>query len=118
MTTITKLTLAAAIAALCIGPTNAQTANEPVAPSTIDKPANKKGPETSDPKTTGAMDKAVGSTATSADDVKRQTEGRPTAAEEAKGATATNPKPDMTEHSPGTVGAAPGTLTPMGEKKQ
>lgn len=73
-------------------------------PSTVDGTAQKQPP-----KTTGAMDNAVGGIATSPDDVRRQTQGLPTAAEEAKGATPTAPKPEITQQSPGTVGAAPGT---------
>jgi hypothetical protein len=119
MRTGSKLIFAGAFAVLAAAAANAQTGTQPgqTAPSTVDGPAQQKGDQKQDPKTTGAMDKAVGNVATSPDDVKRQTEGRPTAAEEAKGATPTEPKPETTQHSPGTVGAAPGTTPPMGEKK-
>jgi hypothetical protein len=113
MRTVSKLVLVTSFLALGVTVANAQAHVPSPDKSTVDGPAQQQ-----DPKTTGAMDKAVGNLATSPDDVKRQTEGRPTAAEEAKGATATAPKPDITQQSPGTVGAAPGTTAPMGEKKQ
>ena len=85
--------------------------------STVDGTTQQNGSQQT-PKTTGAMDNAVGGIATSSDDVRRQTQGLPTAAEEAKGATSTAPKPEITQQSPGTVGAAPGTTPPMGQQKQ
>ena len=112
MKSVSKLALISAFVAF--GATAALAENST---STTD-PAVQKNGQTQAPKTTGAMDNAVGNLATSPQDVKRQTEGQPTAAEQGKGATATDPKPGMTEHSPGTVGAAPGTTPPMGEKKQ
>lgn len=86
-------------------------------PSTTDGAAQQKGQPQS-PGSTGAMDKVTTGVATSPDDVKRQTEGRPTAADEAKGAAGTAAKPDVTQQSPGTVGAAPGTTPSMGENKK
>lgn len=117
MRTVSKLIMAGACLALASTAASAQTSTQPGQPSTVDGTAQQKGDQPQPPKTTGAMDKAVGGVATSPDDVKRQTEGKPTAAEEAKGGTATAPKPDVTQQSPGTVGAAPGTTAPMGEKK-
>jgi hypothetical protein len=81
--------------------------------------AAKSGAVTVTPGTAGPMDKAVGGLATSAGDVKAQTEGKPTAAEVGKGG-----KPDqpvgsgapVTTQSPGTVGASPGTTAPMNKK--
>lgn len=65
--------------------------------------AGEQGP----PKTVGAMQNEVGNKATSPEDVKRQTEGKPTMSQEAKkGDSATHP--GMTQNAPGTVGAAPG----------
>jgi len=65
--------------------------------------AGEEGP----PKTVGAMQNEVGNKAASPEDVKRQTEGRPTTAQSAKkGDNATHP--GMTNSPPGTVGAAPG----------
>jgi hypothetical protein len=118
MRTVSKLILAGTYLAIASTVASAQTSTQPgqTTPSTVDGAAKQKGDQPQPPKTTGAMDNAVGGVATSADDVKRQTEGRPTAADEAKGATATAPKPDVTQHSPGTVGAAPGA-TPPAEKK-
>ena len=78
---------------------NAQgTAQPGQAPSTVDPPAQQNG-QPQPPKTTGAMDNAVTGIATSPDDVKRQSEGQPTAADQAKGATATAPKPGMTNNA-------------------
>jgi hypothetical protein len=112
MTTVSKLIVISTFLAFGMGGASAQTS------STTDGPVQQKGDQKQDPKTTGAMDKAVGNLATSPEDVKRQTEGQPTAAEQGKGATSTAPKPGMTENSPGTVGAAPGTTPPMGQKTQ
>lgn len=78
------------------------------------QPQQPKAGEQGPPKTTGAMQNAVGDKATSAEDAKRQTEGKPTMAQEAqKGDQASHP--DMTEHAPGTVGAVPGTTPPSGQ---
>jgi hypothetical protein len=80
-----------------------------------ENPAQPKAGEQGPPKTVGAMQNAVGDKATSAEDVKRQTEGKPTMAQEAQeGDKATHPK--ITEHAPGTVGAAPGTTPPSGRE--
>jgi hypothetical protein len=71
--------------------------------------AGEQGP----PGTVGAMQGAVDNKATSAQDVQRQTEGKPTMAQEAqKGDTGSHP--DITRHAPGTVGAAPGNDPPSG----
>jgi hypothetical protein len=118
MRTVSKLVLVTSFLALGMPAANAQIHTPSPEKSTVDGAEQQNGQQKQDPKTTGAMDKAVGNLATSPDDVKRQTEGRPTAAEEAKGVTATAPKPEITQQSPGTVGAAPGTTAPMGEKKQ
>ncbi len=84
------------------------------AANTAQNPEPKAG-EQGPPKTVGAMQGAVGDKATSAEDVRRQSEGKPTMAQESqKGEDATHP--GMTEHAPGTVGAAPGTMNPAGEK--
>jgi hypothetical protein len=99
----------AAISALFLGlgvlSANSQTQREGAAPQA--------------PKTTGAMDRAVGGKATSPEDVQRQTEGKPTTAQEGRGerkGEATHP--GMTQHSPGTVGAAPGANPPVGHDKK
>ena len=76
---------------------------------------NPKAGEQGPPKTVGAMQNTVGNKATSAEDVRRQTEGKPTMAEEAKQGGDKASHPGMTEHAPGTVGAAPGTPHPTGE---
>lgn len=108
MNRISTLMLIGAVLALGATGANAQgTAQPGQAPSTVDPPAQQSG-QPQAPKTTGAMDNAVTGIATSPDDVRRQSEGQPTAADQAKGATATAPKPGMTNNSPGTVGAAPG----------
>lgn len=114
MKNISRLIAAGFVIALGASALQAQTRT----PSTTDGPAQQKGAEPQMPGTTGAMDKATSGVATSPDDVKRQTEGRPTAADEAKGAASAAPKPGVTQQSPGTVGASPGTTPPMGEKKQ
>ncbi len=72
--------------------------------------AGEQGP----PKTVGAMQNAVGNKATSAEDVRRQTEGQPTTAQEAQQGSDNASHPGMTQHAPGTVGAAPGTTHPSG----
>jgi len=111
MKTISKLALASSLLALGLTSATAQTTTQPTqqAPSTVDGSTQPKGDQKQAPGSVGAMDKATTGVATSPDDVKRQTEGRPTAADEAKGAVSTAPKPDVTQQSPGTVGAAPGT---------
>jgi hypothetical protein len=78
-------------------------------------PAQPKAGEQGPPKTVGAMQNAVGDKATSAEDVKRQTEGKPTMAREAREGDKTT-HPNITEHAPGTVGAAPGTTPPSGRE--
>ena len=66
--------------------------------------AGEQGP----PATVGAMQNEVGDKATSPEDVKRQTEGKPTTAQSAKKGDSNASHPGMTNTSPGTVGAAPG----------
>ena len=66
--------------------------------------AGEQGP----PATVGAMQNEVGDKATSPEDVKRQTEGKPTMAQSAKKGDSDASHPGMTSNSPGTVGAAPG----------
>jgi len=59
------------------------------------------------------MQDVVGNKATNAQDVRRQTQGEPTLAQEAKRPGDIEPnRPGITEHSPGTVGAAPGANVP------
>ncbi len=60
------------------------------------------------PGTVGAMQDEVGDKATSSEDVKRQTEGKPTMAQSAKKGDSDATHPGMTKNSPGTVGSAPG----------
>jgi len=67
--------------------------------------AGEQGP----PSTVGAMQNEVGDKATSAEDVKRQSEGKPTMAQSAKKGDSNATHPGMTNNAPGTVGAAPGT---------
>jgi hypothetical protein len=67
--------------------------------------AGEQGP----PKTVGAMQNEVGEKATSPEDVKRQSEGKPTMAQSAKKGDRDASHPGMTNNPPGTVGAAPGT---------
>ncbi len=67
--------------------------------------AGEQGP----PATVGAMQNEVGDKATSPEDVKRQTEGKPTTAQSAKKGDSNATHPGMTNNPPGTVGAAPGT---------
>ena len=67
--------------------------------------AGEQGP----PATVGAMQNEVGNKATSPEDVRRQTEGKPTMAQSAKKGDSNATHPGMTNNPPGTVGAAPGT---------
>ncbi len=78
-------------------------------------PAQPKAGEQGPPGTVGAMQNATGNIATSAQDVKRQTQGRPTMAEEGQEGNKAS-HPNITEHSPGTVGASPGTTPPSGRE--
>ena len=66
--------------------------------------AGERGP----PKTVGALQNEAGNKAMSPEDVKRQTEGKPTTAQSAKKGGSDASHPGMTTNSPGTVGAAPG----------
>ena len=116
MRTVSRVVLISSFLVLGMTGVNAQQAGDK-APSTVDPAAQQKGAQQA-PKTTGAMDNAVGNLATSPDDVKRQTEGQPTAAQEGKGAMGTAAKPGMTQNSPGTVGAAPGNDPASGNQKK
>ncbi len=87
--------------------------------STVDGKASTQSGQKMDPGTVGGMNNAVGDKATSAQDVQRQTEGKPTMAQDGKdGKSAQGAKPGMTQHSPGTVGASPGTTAPMSNEKK
>jgi hypothetical protein len=81
---------------------------KPQAPSSVDKgAAQHSGGKVQSPKTTGAMNNAADSLATSPQDVQRQQEGGKTAAEgggERPGA----PQQDISKQAPKTTGAAPG----------
>jgi hypothetical protein len=100
----------AAAAALTLGlAENAQTNNEPS--------GQNKALKAAPPKTVGAMDKKVGNKATSPEDVKRQTEGKPTMQQEAlKGKSQTSGTNPSAQYSPGTFGAAPGSEQPNPKK--
>lgn len=109
--------LSVALATALSSSAYAQTSGDKT-PSTVDGKAENKGVK-ADPGTTGAMDNAVGGVATSAEDVKRQQEGKPTMAEQSKGVKPIEgTKPGITQNSPGTVGAAPGTTPPMNNEKR
>ena len=90
-----------ATAALSLAAAGASAAN-------MDQNQPKSG-EQGPPATVGAMQNEVGSKATSPEDVRRQTEGKPTMAQSAKKGDSNATNPGMTNNSPGTVGAAPGT---------
>jgi hypothetical protein len=88
-------------------------------PSTVDGKAENKGGVKTDPGTTGAMDNVTKGLATSPQDVQRQTEGKPTMADEGKtGQSSQGSKPGITQNSPGTVGAAPSTTPPMSNERR
>jgi hypothetical protein len=92
-----------ATAALSLAATGA---SAPTTAANMDQNQPKAG-EQGPPATVGAMQNEVGNKATSSEDVKRQTEGKPTTAQQAKkGDSASHP--GMTNNPPGTVGAAPG----------
>ncbi len=76
-----------------------------------DPKAGEQGP----PGTVGAMQNNVQNKATSPEDVRRQTEGKPAVAEEAQRSD-DSMHPEVTKHSPGTVGAAPGYTPPGGRE--
>ena len=82
-------------------------ASAPTVAAGMDQNQPKAG-EQGPPKTVGAMQNEVGNNATSTEDVKRQTEGKPTTAQSAKKGDSNASHPGMTTNSPGTVGAAPG----------
>ena len=87
---------------------NAQGTDSQKSPSTVDGSSDVKGRKEM-PGAVGAMNNAASDRAMSADDARRQTEGRPTAAQAgAKGNDDAGTKPGITQSSPGTVGAAPG----------
>lgn len=103
----------AAVALIALGlglilSANAQTNT----PSSVEPPNQAKGGQKTSPGSVGAMQNTVGNKATSAEDVQRQSEGRPTAAQEAQGQQTQGKQPNPTQSSPGTVGAAPGANTP------
>ena len=79
------------------------------APATAAGQNQPKSGEQGPPATVGAMQNEVGDKATSPEDVKRQSEGKPTMAQSAKKGDSNATHPGMTNNSPGTVGAAPGT---------
>ncbi len=83
--------------------------------SANNEPKQPKAGEQGPPATVGALQGTVGNKATSAEDVKRQTEGKPTMAQEAQKGDSGATYPDMTKHAPGTVGAAPGNNPSGGE---
>lgn len=121
---LSKLAIAGLFAGIAFG-AHAQTgattpSTKPAAPSATTAPTDGTvEPQTGkkmDPGTTGAMQDATKGIATSPQDVKAQTEGRPTAADAAtKG---NPPASDVTTRSPGTVGAAPGSTGPMPAEKK
>ena len=82
-------------------------ASAPATAANMDQNQPKAG-EQGPPATVGAMQNEVGNKATSPQDVKRQTEGKPTMAQSAKKGDGKASHPGMTNNSPGTVGAAPG----------
>jgi hypothetical protein len=106
---------ALAVTALTVGLTvavaqtnqNAQTGQQ----NRSDPKAGQRGPDG----TVGAMQNTVDNKATSAQDVQRQTEGKPTVAQEAQQGDAAS-HPDITKHAPGTVGASPGNTPPSGRE--
>ena len=82
-------------------------ASAPTIAGGMDKNQPKAG-EQGPPGTVGAMQNEAGNKATSPEDVRRQTEGKPTTAQTAKKGDSNASHPGMTTNSPGTVGAAPG----------
>ena len=78
------------------------------APGTAADRNQPKAGDQGSPATVGAMQNEAGNKATSPEDVKRQTEGKPTMAQSAKKGDSSATHPGMTNNSPGTVGAAPG----------
>jgi hypothetical protein len=119
MSTVPKLLMAGAILALGLTSVNAQTGAQPgqQTPSTVDPPAMQKGQQPQTPGTTGAMDNATTGIATSAEDVRRQQQGLPTAADQAKGAQPAAQTPGLAGAPPKTVGASPGSDAPTTQKK-
>jgi len=115
MQTISKIAIATAFLGLGAVVSLAQNTagTSPSTNSTVDGAASPKQGQKEAPGTVGAMNNATDAKATNPDDVKRQTEGKQTMAEEGKsGKSGEGSKPDMTQHSPGTVGASPGTTPP------
>jgi hypothetical protein len=117
MKTLTTTLFAAAALSLSVAGVRAQTGSggQPQNETTVAKGQKVPVPgQKVDPGTVGAMTGAVGNTATSAEDAKRQTQGRETTAVEGRTGNNTATNPGITQHSPGTVGASPGTTPPMG----
>jgi hypothetical protein len=82
------------------------------------KPAQEQLGQKHDPGTVGAMQPQTGNLATSPDDVRRQTQGKPTAQQEGLKQSGPSNKTDPTGLSAGAVGAAPGTEAPMPGAKE
>jgi hypothetical protein len=82
-------------------------AGAPATAANMDQNQPKAG-EQGPPGTVGAMQNEAGNKATSPEDVRRQTEGKPTTAQSAKKGDSNASHSGMTTNSPGTVGAAPG----------
>jgi hypothetical protein len=83
-------------------------AGVPATAANMDQNQEPKAGEQGPPGTVGAMQNEVGSKATSSEDVKRQSEGKPTMSQSAKKGDSNATHPGMTNNPPGTVGAAPG----------
>ncbi|HVI28883.1 hypothetical protein [Hansschlegelia sp.] len=79
---------------------------QPQAPSTQDSGSAQPGGDKTTPKTTGAMNNAVGGVATSPQDVGAQQQGKPTAAQ--GGGAASGDQKIEPNKGPKTTGAAPG----------
>jgi hypothetical protein len=106
---MSKYILGAAAALLLTSGAFAQTETQPQTPSTVDQgAAQKPGGDKTAPKTTGAMNNAADSVATSPQDVKSQQEGKGTAAEGGEPRPGA-PQHDITKDAPKTTGAAPGS---------
>lgn len=105
---------AAATLGLCTG-AYAQANTEPAGQN---RPVQEQLGNKHDPGTVGAMQGPAGNLATSPEDVRRQTQGKPTQQQQALQRKAQPANPDPTRYPAGTVGAAPGTEAPMpGTKK-
>lgn len=85
------------------------------APAGQNQPVQERNGQQNSPGTVGAMENQAGSQAMSPEDVRRQTQGKPTMQQQAlKGKPQQPANPNPTGYSAGTVGAAPGTNPPMG----